>query len=89
MRSRPKINVKPLATTNRSAAKVNPLRSWKVFIPDLWRRSALDLAMIPVENLFAVPVHDAFELVHIIIDRFKIFDPERLAADVGMDRKST
>ena len=32
MRSSPKINVKPLATTNSSAAKVNPLRSWKVLI---------------------------------------------------------
>src|ERR1700733_7486134 len=87
MRSNPKINVKPLATTNSSAAKVSPLKSWKVFIADLCRRLALDLAFIPIENLLAVPVHDAFELVHIIINRFEIFDPERLAGDVGMDRQ--
>src|ERR1700712_3117681 len=86
MRSNPKISVKPLATTNSSAAKVSPLKSWNVFIAASCRRRA-DLALIPIENLLAVPVHHAFELVHVIVDRFEIFDPERLAGDVGMDRQ--
>src|SRR5918997_1515895 len=32
MRSRPKMRVKPLATTNNKAAKVNPLSSWNAFM---------------------------------------------------------
>src|SRR5262244_1940084 len=33
MRSRPKIRLKPLATTNSRAAKVAPLSNWNAFIP--------------------------------------------------------
>src|ERR1700680_2404349 len=43
------------------------------------------LTVVPIENLFAVPVQDAVELVDVIVDRFEIFDAERLTADVGMD----
>src|SRR5215207_9571365 len=32
MRSRPKVRVKPLATTNNKAAKVSPLSSWNAFM---------------------------------------------------------
>ena len=45
------------------------------------------LAVVPVEDLLAVPVHDAVELVHVVVDLLEILDPERLAADVGMDRE--
>jgi hypothetical protein len=38
-----------------------------------------------VQNLLAGPVHDAVEAARVIIDRFQIFDPVRLAADVGVD----
>src|SRR5258708_23264835 len=61
------------------AARAGPrrscLRSWV----------AGGLLGVPVEDLLAVPVHDAFEPVHIVVDRFEKLDPERLAADVGMD----
>src|ERR1700730_15154235 len=54
-----------------------------------WLRSRLPghLPVVPIENLFAFPVHDAVELVDVIVDRFEIFDSERLTADVGMDRE--
>src|SRR3954466_13742050 len=44
-------------------------------------------ALIPVEDLRAVPVQHALVLVDVLVDRLKIFDPVRLAADVGMDRQ--
>src|SRR6202048_2349180 len=45
------------------------------------------LPVVPIENLFAVPVQDAVALVDVMVDRFEIFDAERLTADVGMDRE--
>src|SRR6267378_5647426 len=45
------------------------------------------LPVVPIEDLFAVPMHDAVELVDVIVDRFEVFDAKRLAADVGMDRE--
>src|SRR5262245_28322739 len=40
---------------------------------------------IPVENLRSVPVQHALESADVVIDRFEVFDPMRLAADVRMD----
>src|SRR5579863_187019 len=62
-------------------------REWRAARERSWLRPRLgDLALIPVENLLAVPVHHAFVPVDIVIDRFEIFDPERLAGNVGVDR---
>src|SRR3954463_7964124 len=44
-------------------------------------------ALIPVEDLRAVPMQHALVLVDVLVDRLEIFDPVRLPADVGMDRQ--
>src|ERR1700722_10166560 len=84
IRSSPKINVKPLATTNSSAAKVSPLRSWKVLIPSRCFRSRLE---IPVENLFAGHEGDVGLLTNRLEDAAEIFGAMRRAHDVGMDHE--
>src|SRR5438309_2979433 len=45
------------------------------------------LAVVPVEDLLAIPVNNTLELVEVLVNRLKIIDPEWLAADVGMDRQ--
>src|ERR1700728_3164097 len=40
---------------------------------------------IPVQNLFAGPVHDTLEASCVLVDRFEIFDAVRLSADVGVN----
>src|SRR5262249_60470592 len=53
-------------------------------------RGSFDLGdtAIPVENLLAVPMQNAFVLVHVVVDLLEVFDPMRLPADVGMNRQS-
>src|SRR6476620_9719234 len=83
MRSNPKINVKPLATTNRSPAKVRPLRSWKV----LTRCSLGRLRsgrQIPIENLFPGHEGDVGFLPDHLEDATEISGAVRSAHDVGM-----
>src|SRR5436190_1971712 len=42
---------------------------------------------VPIENLRAGPVQDAFESPRVLVNGFQIFDSMRLSADVGMDGK--
>src|SRR6185437_7250121 len=42
-------------------------------------------AVVPVENLRAVPVQHALVPIDVVVDRFEIFDAMRLARNVGMD----
>src|ERR1700738_3191411 len=57
-----------------SALRVAPGRSRLRSLPG-------NLSVVPVKNLLAVPVHDAVELVDVIVDCLEIFDAKRLAAD--------
>src|ERR1700760_1494438 len=82
MRNNPKINVKPLATTNSSAAKVSPLRSWKVLIPLRRFRSRLE---IPVEDLFTGHEGHVRLLPDHLDDTAEIFGAMRRPHDVGME----
>src|SRR3979411_702763 len=56
----------------------------------LFRRDAELLAgdaLVPVEDLRAVPMQHAVEAADIIVDLLEIFDPVRLPADIGVDRQ--
>src|ERR1700733_13185223 len=84
IRSRPKINVKPLATTNSSAAKVSPLRSWKVLISLRRFRSRLE---IPVENLFTGHEDYVGLLPDRLEDAAEVFRPVCCTHVVGRDHQ--
>src|SRR5579883_3666153 len=47
----------------------------------------LPAVKVPIKYFRTVPVHDAFEAVDMLIDRFEIFDSMRLTADIGVDRE--
>src|ERR1019366_4535162 len=85
MRSNPKISVKPLATTNSRAAKVSPLRSWKVFICAL--RRFRSRGEIPVQDLFSRHERDVRLLPDLLEDAAEISRAMRRAHDVGMDHE--
>src|SRR5579863_2060000 len=88
MRNSPKISVKPLATTNRRAAKVSPLRSWKVLIPDRFAlRCFGSSGEVPVEDLFAGHKGDVRLLPDRLENAAEIFGAVRSAHDVGMDHE--
>src|SRR4030088_784501 len=46
-----------------------------------------NLPVVPIEELFAVPVQHAVELLDVVVDGFEVFDTERLTADVRMHRE--
>src|SRR5262245_21598811 len=50
-----------------------------------WSTSLALGVLIPVKNLKAVPMQHALGSRGVFIERFKVFDSVRLAADVGMD----
>src|SRR6202035_4427304 len=71
------------------AAKLIESGSLADTAPLLGRRAELCArdALIPIEDLGAVPVQHAVETLHVVVDLLEIFYPVRLAADVGVDRQ--
>src|SRR5918993_2275988 len=87
MRKSPKISVKPDATTNSSAAKVSPFRSWKSDIASMLGPERL-LRAVPVEDLLAGPEHDVALAPDTRDHLPKVFEAVRRAHDVGVDNQS-
>src|SRR6266542_3408435 len=79
--------VKSIALTG-AAPRGFPCRAWfgRSFWPRRGRGSAAR-RQIPVEDFEPVPVQHAVEAAGVVVDRFEVFDPVRLAADVGVDRE--
>src|SRR3979409_71608 len=86
MRIKPKMRVKPLATTKSNAAKVTPLSALNASIDmggSAWGFPAG--GQVPGEDLLAVPQKDARELAGVLVDGLQVLDAVRNAADVRVD----
>src|SRR3954470_13730175 len=82
---RPKMSVKPLATTNSSAANVRPFSAWNAVIDTgAAPASGFRLAQVPVEDLLAGPEQHVLVRADLFQRAPVVLGAVRRAHDVGM-----